>query len=128
MLFQKKADRAMNWLKEQNEKELDESPEIVPGSLETEEYPINLPETEDYTDTDESEEFTKDSEVEFQSSPERKRNRKTKRNKKQEVKESRGLDLEKHDMTALVISAFLIFLPVALVILGIFAMISWLFF
>lgn len=113
MLFQKKTERAMNWLKEQNEKELGKSSVYTADSPDTAEYPGNSTGTEDMEEA-----------AEQPISSEKIRAGK----EKKWEKESKGLDLEKHDITALMLSAFLIFLPVALVILGIFALISWVFF
>lgn len=109
MFFQKKNERAMNWLKEQNEKELHKLGNETPYSPE-----------EDRKDLTEAE-HTGGIPKEMQEAGSRKEDRKPGRKKK-------GMDIEKHDMTALTLAAFLVFMPVAILILGLFALVSWLFF
>lgn len=109
MFFQKKNDRAMNWLKEQNEKELDKRKDEASYS------PEETESTEESGDTKEQSQETwkEDTIKDVLESREKKK---------------KGMDLEKHDMTALMVSAFLVFVPIAILILGLFALISWLFF
>lgn len=103
VFFQKKNDRAMSWLKEQNEKELQKEKDLTPSSPEDEEDIIG------------SENASEEPLAEMQEGRPRKKRKK-------------GMELERHDMTALFLSAILIFMPVAILILGLFALIAWLFF
>lgn len=103
VLFQKKNDRAMDWLKEQNKKEFTEPEDVTP-------YSPDAP--GENTETAENA-------VDEESSKEKRKSHKNDKN---------GMELEKHDMAALTLAAFLVFVPVVILILGLFALISWLFF
>lgn len=113
MFFRKKTERAMNWLKEKNEKDKEDA------SSQTSDSP-------DYSIDNDSGERTetsvRDSEYEIL---EEEVSDKKLRKQKENVN---GMDLEKHDLTAMLLAAFLIFTPVALLVLGLFALISWVFF
>lgn len=98
MLFEKKNERAMNWLKETNQKEV----EGLDG-----EAPFTPEESAD--------------DIEDKSI-----NAKPKKSLRTHRKN--GMEIEKHDMLALTLSALLIFMPIAILILGLFALIAWLFF
>ncbi|SHO52629.1 hypothetical protein [Anaerocolumna xylanovorans] len=102
VFFQKKNDRAMNWLKEQNDKELEKPDDAAPYS---------------------PDEFSEDQKAENTADEDtiKEKHKSHKNNKK-------GMEIEKHDMSALTLAAFLVFMPIAILILGLFALISWLFF
>lgn len=98
MLFEKKNERAMNWLKETNQKEAEGLDGEAPF---TPEEPAD--DIEDKSKSDRPKKLLR-----------------THRNK--------GMEIEKHDMLALTLSALLVFMPIAILILGLFALIAWLFF
>lgn len=91
VLFEKKNERAMDWLKEKNEKEmesLDGAAPFSPDEPEKEAEPKKLP----------------------------------------RAHKKKGMEIERHDMMALTLSALLVFMPIAILILGLFALIAWVFF
>lgn len=98
MLFEKKNERAMNWLKETNQKEVKDLDGEAPFAPEE--------------PTDDIEDKSKSNKPKKLSRTHRKK----------------GMEIEKHDMLALTLSALLIFMPIAILILGLFALIAWLFF
>ncbi|BCK00561.1 hypothetical protein [Anaerocolumna chitinilytica] len=97
VLFEKKNERAMNWLKETNQKEVEgldgEAPFTPESADDIEDKSINA-----------------------------------KPKKSSRTHRKNGMEIEKHDMLALTLSALLIFMPIAILILGLFALIAWLFF
>ncbi len=113
MLFQKKTERAMNWLKEKNEKAIGNSSSDTPDT----------PDISIGSDSGEKIENTAN-ESEYENWEEEVSDKISKKN----TEKSKGMDLERFDFTAMLLSAFLIFAPVTLLILGLFALISWVFF
>jgi len=103
----------MNWLKEKNEKDSGNSSS-------------NTPDIPDISiDSESSEKIEKTAnESEYENWEEEVSDKKVKKH----AEKSKGMDLEKYDFTAMLLSAFLIFAPVTLLILGLFALISWVFF
>jgi hypothetical protein len=103
----------MNWLKEKNEKDAGNSSTTTP----------DIPDIS--IDSESSEKIEKTaSESEYENWEEEVSDKKVKKH----AEKSKGTDLEKYDFTAMLLSAFLIFAPVTLLILGLFALISWVFF
>jgi hypothetical protein len=98
VLFEKKNERAMNWLKETNQKEVEGLDGEAPF---TPEEPAD--DIEDKSKSDKPKKLSK-------------------------THRKNGMEIEKHDMLALTLSALLIFMPIAILILGLFALIAWLFF
>jgi len=102
VLFEKKNERAMNWLKETNQKEVEDLDGEAPFAPEE---PTDEP-TDDIEDKSKS----------------------NKPKKLSRTHRKKGMEIEKHDMLALTLSALLIFMPIAILILGLFALIAWVFF
>lgn len=98
VLFEKKNERAMNWLKETNQKELNGLDGEAPF---TPEEPTD--EIEDKSINDNPKKLSR-------------------------THRKKGMEIERHDMIALTLSALLVFMPIAILILGLFALIAWLFF
>lgn len=103
VFFQKKNERAMDWLKEKNQKELEKQKTAAPFSPDDPHTFDDMSEESENKDNQQAE-------------------HKSLKNKK------KGMEIEKHDMTALTLAAFLTFMPIAILILGLFALIAWLFF
>lgn len=99
MLFQKKVDRAMDWLSQQNTDKDNKSEQEV----EIEKSIFDQPDKPEIFRRKKKKLFEKSSKEDY-------------------------LEVEKHDMPALIIAAFLVFVPAIALILGLFVLIAWLFF
>lgn len=99
MLFQKKVDRAMDWLTQQNKDKNDKGEQ----DYEIEESIFDQPDQPEVFKRKKKKLFEKSSKEDY-------------------------LDVEKNDLPALMIAAFLIFVPAIALILGLFVLIAWLFF
>lgn len=141
MFYQKKYERAMQWLREKNSKgigdldsdesiELDSHIQDHPDAFEEEWYVRPTDEKqyqEDLRRIEEEKEKAKEELYRINNTSYRKNKRKKDMVSWHE-EDNDKIDLEKHDMFALLFSSFIIFIPVIVLMLGLFVLVAWIMF
>lgn len=141
MFYQKKYERAMQWLREKNSKgigdldsdesiELDSHIQAHPDVFEEEWYVRPTDEKqyqEDLRRIEEEKEKAKEELYRINNTSYRKNKRKKDMVSWHE-EDNDKIDLEKHDMFALLFSSFIIFIPVIVLMLGLFVLVAWIMF